>query len=298
MVVRLNHFPRDQKDVPRGVTPRRSKSKIIAIAMLSVIVGALIIISNGMPTGILAPTNTTSTSTSTVNNPIAIITSTTTQTPIKNVTSPFWMDELLANLTQTTTTQTTTTQTSTTTSNTGESTTTKSTTSSTTTKPYESKPTVNITELEIEVHNLINLERQSRGLRALSLDTKLSDIARDHSKDMAQNNFFDHDNLKGQDPTAIAKAQGYNTYKNFGAYYRDGIGENILQNNLYDSVTYINGIPTYDWNTQSEIAQSSVQLWMNSPGHRQNILDPDYDKEGIGIAISSDGKVYITQDLW
>ena len=76
-----------------------------------------------------------------------------------------------------------------------------------------------------------------------------------------------------------------------------GLAENIYQNNLYDSVTYYNGIPSYDWNTQEEIAQSTVEGWMDSPGHRKNILTSSYDREGIGVAIATNDKVYITQDF-
>lgn len=50
--------------------------------------------------------------------------------------------------------------------------------------------------------------------------------------------------------------------------------------------------------THKKLASSTVRGWMNSPGHRQNILNPYYDKEGIVVSISSDDKVYITQDLW
>ncbi len=156
---------------------------------------------------------------------------------------------------------------------------------------------IDIGLLEIEIHNLINNERRNNGLTALSLDSKLSDIARVHSQDMAQNNFFAHENLRGQDPTARASAQGYSCYKSYGSYYTSGIAENIFQNNLYTSTTSINFIPFHDWSTQSEIAESTVQGWMNSPGHRQNILTSTYDKEGIGVAIASDDKVYITEDF-
>jgi len=159
------------------------------------------------------------------------------------------------------------------------------------------KPDIDISSLELDIHNLINNERQNNGLRSLSLDSKLSDIARAHSSDMAQNSYFEHTNLRGQDPTDRANAKGYSCYKDYGSYYTDGIAENIFQNNLYDSITYVNMVPFHDWSSQSEIAQSTVQGWMNSPGHRQNILTGTYDKEGIGIAISSDDKVYITQDF-
>ena len=53
----------------------------------------------------------------------------------------------------------------------------------------------------------------------------------------------------------------------------------------------------HDWNSEGEIAQSTVRGWMESAGHRQNILTNSYDKDGIGIAISSDDKVYITENF-
>jgi uncharacterized protein YkwD len=160
------------------------------------------------------------------------------------------------------------------------------------------KPVINIQELELEIHYLINDERQKNGVSLLQYDDKLADIARAHSQDMANRNYFSHYNPEGQGPTERAKAAGYPCYKNYGSYYTDGIAENIFQNNLYDTVTYYNGIAVYDWNSQSEIASSTVSGWMDSAGHRQNILTSTYDKEGIGVSISSDDKVYITQDFW
>lgn len=159
------------------------------------------------------------------------------------------------------------------------------------------KPEINTTELEMEIHNLVNNERVERGLAILGYDQVLSDIARTHSIDMGLNGYFDHVNLKGQDPSARANAAGYSCYKNYGSYYTEGIAENIHQDNLYSSVTTYNGIPSYDWNNQSEIAVSTVDSWMNSPGHRKNILTASYDKEGIGVFIAADDKVYITQNF-
>jgi len=161
------------------------------------------------------------------------------------------------------------------------------------------KPVININELETEIHNLINNERQKSGVAALKYDTKLANIARAHSQDMAARNYFSHYTPEGDGPTERAIKAGYSVHKELGGgYYSEGIAENIFQNNLYDTVTYYNGIPVYDWNSQSEIASSTVNGWMNSPGHRQNILNSDYDNEGIGVAISSDDKVYITEDFW
>ncbi|MEP0823868.1 MAG: CAP domain-containing protein [Nitrososphaera sp.] len=152
-------------------------------------------------------------------------------------------------------------------------------------------------ELAARIHDLINEERVSRGLAALNWDSKLAGIAERHSEDMAENNYFEHDNLKGQDPTARAEAAGYDCRKNFGSYYTVGIAENIFQAWTYDSITYINGIPFYDWTTLEKLANDVVQGWMGSPGHRQNILDEQYDRQGIGAAIALNDKIYITEDF-
>lgn len=157
---------------------------------------------------------------------------------------------------------------------------------------------IDILGLEAEIHNLINDERQSYGLAPLEYDTMLAQIARAHSVNMAARNYFNHTNLEGLGPTERAKATGYNCYKNFGSYFTDGISENIFKNSLYSSVSYYSGVPVYVWNSQSMIASSTVAGWMNSSGHKENILKSTYDKEGIGVALSSDYAVYITQDFW
>jgi uncharacterized protein YkwD len=114
---------------------------------------------------------------------------------------------------------------------------------------------------------------------------------------MATRNYFSHDTPEGNGPTERAAVLGYTCEKRIGNYIY-GMGENIFQNNLYDSIYYINGIPvSYDWNDMEELASSTVNGWMNSPGHRENILRKTYDREGIGVAISTDDKVYITEDF-
>lgn len=75
-----------------------------------------------------------------------------------------------------------------------------------------------------------------------------------------------------------------------------GLAENIAQNWTYESTTYINGIPIHDWNTEENLAEQTVNGWMNSPGHRENILS-GFHSEGIGVAIASDDKVYFTQNF-
>jgi uncharacterized protein YkwD len=160
-----------------------------------------------------------------------------------------------------------------------------------------SAPSINIAALEKRVHELINQQRNYQGLSSLSFDSSLAVIAKGHSQDMARNNYFAHENLQGLSPTDRGNQQGYPCRKDYGSYYTYGLAENIYQNNLYDSVTYYNGIPSYDWNTEQEIAQSTVDGWMNSAGHRKNILTSSFDREGIGVAIATNDKVYITQDF-
>jgi uncharacterized protein YkwD len=160
-----------------------------------------------------------------------------------------------------------------------------------------SAPAIDIPALEMEIHTLINEQRRSNGILDLSYDSSLASVARKHSADMAQNNFFSHTNLQGLGPTARGSLDGYSCDKTYGDYSTMGISENIFQNNLYNSVMYSNGVPHYAWNSPAAIAQSTVSGWMNSPGHRQNILTSTYDREGIGVAIASDDKVYITEDF-
>lgn len=163
--------------------------------------------------------------------------------------------------------------------------------------PLFVKPEIDISTLEKRIHEVVNEERRKYGLAPLKWDEKLARIARKHSQDMAINNYFDHINLRGEDPTERGLKVGHRCYKNYGSYYTEGIAENIFQNNLYDSIIYINWIPIYHYKSLEEIAKSTVEGWMKSPGHRSNILNKNYDREGIGVAISDDGKVYITQDF-
>jgi len=153
-------------------------------------------------------------------------------------------------------------------------------------------------ELELQIHNLINNEREAKGLHPLAFDTELSTIASIHSVDMARRNFIAHDNPDGQDPTARGLEIGYTCHKELGdGYYTEGIAENLFQNYLYDSYTQYGNNTIYEWITPEEIAESTVDGWMQSPGHRENILTKTYDREGIGVAVSFDYKVYITENF-
>ena len=117
----------------------------------------------------------------------------------------------------------------------------------------------------------------------LRLDPALDGLALNHSTDMAANNYFSHTDLSGEDPTARGNASGYTCIKSYGSYYTYGIAENIFQNNLYTSVTDTNGVYSYAWSTQEEIAQSTVTGWMNSAGHGKISSHPLMTARGSGL---------------
>jgi uncharacterized protein YkwD len=158
------------------------------------------------------------------------------------------------------------------------------------------QPDIRISNLERRVHDLINKERIDHELTVLAFDERLSAIARGHSHDMASRGFFSHTNPEGRDATARGKLAGFTCRKQIARNtFSEGLGENLFQDNLYSRIRISGNERSYDWNTLEEIAAHSLKGWMNSPGHRRNILEKNYGQAGIGIAVSDDDKVYITQ---
>ncbi|QKW37283.1 hypothetical protein HUT06_27440 [Actinomadura sp. NAK00032] len=115
-----------------------------------------------------------------------------------------------------------------------------------------------------QVISLVNKERAKNGCRALTSNGKLAAAAQRHSADMARRGFFDHTNPDGKSPGDRITAAGYrwSTY-----------GENIAK-----------GQPT---------PASVMKSWMNSPGHRANILNCGFREIGVGVVKS--GGPYWTQ---
>jgi uncharacterized protein YkwD len=135
------------------------------------------------------------------------------------------------------------------------------------------------------IHTLVNQVRQEKGLPTLSYDSNLANIAFAHSQDMGNRNYFSHTTPDGKDPTERAIEAGYgDCRKDHGSYYTYGIGENIYE----------------EWGdqlgSQNDIAHATFNAWMNSQGHRENILDSNYDREGIGAAFVGNA-VYVTEDF-
>lgn len=152
--------------------------------------------------------------------------------------------------------------------------------------------------VEARVAELINAERARAGLALLASEPKLAEIARRHSQDMAARRFFDHVSPDGKDPERRGLDAGYPCRKSHGTYVTHGLGENIFQSAVFSSVTFGSaGARTYQWMSADEIARQVVEGWMSSDGHRENVLKRNFDRQGIGVAITSGGKVYVTQNL-
>ncbi|MHB8163762.1 MAG: CAP domain-containing protein [Methanoregula sp.] len=153
--------------------------------------------------------------------------------------------------------------------------------------------------LEVRVHELINNQRQQNGLSTLSFDPFLADIARGHSWDMVIRNYFEHMNPDGLLARDRGVAAGYPCIRVVKGGSYNGISENLYQGTRYASY-YSNAagvITAYNWSTVDEIAERAVTGWMNSSGHRHNILTSRYEFEGIGVAFSSDDKIYVTENF-
>ncbi|MGI6486352.1 MAG: CAP domain-containing protein [Tepidanaerobacteraceae bacterium] len=125
--------------------------------------------------------------------------------------------------------------------------------------PVDSKLSVD----EQKMLEMVNNERKKAGLQPLSIDMRLVDISRKKSQDMIDNNYFSHTSPTYGSPFDVLKANGI--------AYRYA-GENIA------------GAPTV------ERAHNAL---MQSPGHRANILNPNYNYIGIGIVDGGRyGKMY------
>ena len=149
------------------------------------------------------------------------------------------------------------------------------------------KPEIRIPDLERQVHESVNLQRRANDRQPLEWDETLVNLARAHSEDMTKRGYFKHVNPEGETPMNRLQQAGYNKCRL--------VGENIYQNNLYSRAITEKKRTTYDWNSMETITATTLKGWMDSDSHRENILQNDYTREGVGVAIGSDDKVYITQ---
>lgn len=111
-----------------------------------------------------------------------------------------------------------------------------------------------------EVATLVNTERNANGCEDITTDARLNRAARGHSRDMAERGYFDHTSPDGRGVGDRVTAAGYEW---------SAVGENIAV-----------GQPT---------AVAVVEAWLESPGHRANILNCEYTQMGLGVDTSDGG---------
>lgn len=129
-------------------------------------------------------------------------------------------------------------------------------------------PSVTTTSQENEVIRLVNIQRSKAGLQQLKTNWQLSRVARYKSADMANKGYFAHNSPTYGTP--------FQMMESFGLRF-SAAGENIA----------------YGQRTPAEVMND----WMNSPGHRNNILSPSYTEIGVGLAKNKNGVCYWTQQF-
>ncbi len=124
--------------------------------------------------------------------------------------------------------------------------------------------TTNLSTDEKEVFNLINNQRTQNGLSALKIDAEALNVARIKAKDLVDNNYFSHNSPIYGSP--------FDMLKSFKVSYKSA-GENLAGNSTNSG---------------------AVNAWMNSSGHRANILNSSFNYTGIGVVSSPKyGKIYV-----
>lgn len=117
---------------------------------------------------------------------------------------------------------------------------------------------------EKETFDLVNQQRINNGLQALKIDEEVQRVARIKAQDMVDNNYFSHNS-----PTYGSPFDMLNSFK---ISYRSA-GENIAGNSSNSA---------------------AVTAWMNSSGHKANILNSSFNYTGVGVVKSSKyGKIYV-----
>ncbi len=127
-------------------------------------------------------------------------------------------------------------------------------------------PTVTTASQEDEVIRLVNIQRAKAGLQQLKKNWELCRVARYKSADMANRGYFSH--------TSPTYGTPFQMMENFGLRFT-AAGENIA----------------YGQRTPAEVMND----WMNSPGHRSNIMSGAYNQIGVGLAKNKNGVCYWTQ---
>ena len=152
------------------------------------------------------------------------------------------------------------------------------------------------------IHDNTNSQRLSQGLPALNWSEELSQIAEQHSLEMAEKAYFGHIDPRGHDASERARRAGFSNLHRSNQYFVLGVGENLFATHSYQEFSVHNNgadqlLYQVSWKKPEEIAIEAIEAWINSPSHKRNILSTTYTVEGIGVAIGSNGTLFITQNF-
>jgi uncharacterized protein YkwD len=135
---------------------------------------------------------------------------------------------------------------------------------------YTPATSFNATGDERRAFDLVNAERQKRGLSPLVWDASLARLARYHSATMARDGVLSHTDRDGLDLSGRAQVLGLHGWR--------ALGENIAYNQGFSDPTAF-----------------AVERWMISQAHRENILNGGFTHAAVGIARAADGRIFFTQ---
>lgn len=142
-------------------------------------------------------------------------------------------------------------------------------------------------EVEELVHQEVNEVREEYGLSGLGYDEELAEIARGHSRDMAEHEYVGHVDSEGRDQTDRAREEGYSCSKET----HTGVGENAHAAPFRERILWHGYI-----SSEEELAELIVEGWVESEGHYRNLVEENYSRHGIGV-VEGEKLVYVTQKL-
>lgn len=145
------------------------------------------------------------------------------------------------------------------------------------------------------VYEKIDEKREGAGLPSLKQDRPLQKIADSHSEDMAERDYYDHEDPEGNDFTDRYSEFGYACRIQLSERESSGGAEIIHKTYSRTQVETGRGERFYDSNR--ELATGIVNSWMNSTGHRRIILRGIWSNQGAGVEITDDGTVYATMNF-
>nr|WP_303647559.1 CAP domain-containing protein [Haloarchaeobius amylolyticus] len=157
--------------------------------------------------------------------------------------------------------------------------------------PPETPAELDSAAIEAAIHAQVNDVRAERGLRPLVFDSSLAEVSRYHSGDMAENDYVGH-----VSPAGESVLDRYLEFRYDCRIRADG--ESVVyggENVFYVSFTGVNY-------SDEDIATRAVEGWMNSTGHRENLLSDYWYREGVGVVVEVDEtmgntSVYVTQNF-